>query len=132
MRQLFIAPESPRNPCLLMQIFGERFGQSIRQRFGHDCAVVVVLAFEFFGELICAVDGDRKSAEIVLYRRSMTAITRRNVISQTVVELSRRFLYLLTQEIKRGDLFRSRVISVKIHIIARRVCWPKSMNASRG
>src|SRR6266545_7716874 len=60
----------------------------------------------------------------------MSAVRGRNVIGQAVVELSPRLLNLLTQEIKRGDVFRSRVMSVKIDIIAHRVCWPKSMDAS--
>ena len=64
-RQLFVAPKSPRDTSLFMQIFGERFSQSVCQRFDHNRAVVVVLTLELFGELISAVNGDRESAKIV-------------------------------------------------------------------
>ena len=66
MRQFFVAPKSPGDPRLLVQIFGKRFRQSIRQRFGHDRVVIVVLTFEFFREFIGAMNRDGKSAEIVL------------------------------------------------------------------
>src|SRR6266480_4291758 len=68
---------------------------------------------------------------MILYRRCLTAIHRCNVIRKTMIELSRRFLHLLTQKIKRGDFFNANVISVDMNVVADGVCGPKSVNAVR-
>src|SRR6266550_5160108 len=68
---------------------------------------------------------------MILYRRCLTAIHRCNVIRKTMIELSRRFLHLLTQKIKRGDFFSANVISVDMNVVADGVCGPKSVNAVR-
>src|SRR6266550_9065701 len=68
---------------------------------------------------------------MILYRRCLTAIHRCNVIRKTMIELSRRFLHLLTQKIKRGDFFSANVISVDMNVVADGVCGPKSANAVR-
>src|SRR5882724_1884232 len=49
-----------------------------------------------------------------------------------MIELSRRFLHLLTQKIKCGDFFSANVISVDMNVVADGVCGPKSINAARG
>ena len=66
MRQFFIAPKSPRDPRLLMQIFGKRFREPIRQRFAKNGAVIIVLFLELFGQLICSVNRNRESAQVIL------------------------------------------------------------------
>src|SRR5436190_5685239 len=48
-----------------------------------------------------------------------------------MVELCRRLLHLLTQKIKRGDLFSASLISVNMNVVADGVCGPKSVNAAR-
>src|SRR5262245_28732792 len=59
------------------------------------------------------------------------ATLRRDVISETMIELSGRFLHLLTQKIKRGDFFTANVVSMHMNIVADSVCWPKSVNDPR-
>ena len=59
------------------------------------------------------------------------AAHRRNVIRETMIELSGRLLHLLTQKIKRGDFFSAGVISVNMNVVADGVCGPKSVNAAR-
>src|SRR5439155_2142503 len=48
-----------------------------------------------------------------------------------MIRLSRRFLHLLTQEIKAGDFLRARFVSININIVADSACRPQSMNAAR-
>src|SRR5439155_3934075 len=49
-----------------------------------------------------------------------------------MIELSRRLLHLLTQKIKRGDLFSPRVISVDTNVVANGVYRPESVNRPWG
>src|SRR5262249_48241608 len=44
--QMFIASVSPFAPYALMQVFSECFRQAIREGFGHDGVVIVVLGAE--------------------------------------------------------------------------------------
>src|SRR4029077_18845106 len=55
----------------------------------------------------------------------------RDVIRETMIELCRRLLHLLTQKIKSGDFFSPGVISVDMNIVADGICGPKSVNAAR-
>src|SRR4029434_6404203 len=48
-----------------------------------------------------------------------------------MIKLCGRLLHLLTQKIKRGDLFSPGVISVDMNVVADGVCGPKSINAAR-
>ena len=48
-----------------------------------------------------------------------------------MIELSNRFLYLLTQKIKRGYLFSADVISVDMNVVSDDVGGPKSAHAAR-
>src|SRR5436309_1463955 len=48
-----------------------------------------------------------------------------------MIELARRLLHLLTQKIKRDDLFSAGVITVNVDIVADGVCPPKCVNAAR-
>src|SRR5215475_11615231 len=137
-RQLFVVPKSPGDASLFMQILSERFSQSVRQRFGHGRAVVVVLALELLGELIGAMNGDCKSTEVIRERtlpacigRHLAGLVRRNVIGQAMIELVRSLLHLLTQKIKRGYFFSVSVISVKVNVVADGVCRPKSIDPAR-
>src|SRR5678816_881454 len=54
-----------------------------------------------------------------------------DVIGETMIELCRRLLHLLTQKIKRGDFFSASIISVNMNVVADGVCGPKSVNAAR-
>src|SRR5438045_4215145 len=45
-----------------------------------------------------------------------------------MIELSRWFLDLLTQKIKRGELFSARLVSVNFNVVPDGVCWPESVN----
>src|SRR5207248_10981249 len=51
-RQLFVAPKVPGDASFFMQIFGKRFSQAVRQSFGHDRAVVVMLTLKLLCKLI--------------------------------------------------------------------------------
>ena len=64
--QLFIAPETPGDAGLFMQIFRERFCQAVGERFRQDRVVVIMLMFEFFRELVCAVNRNGKATEVVV------------------------------------------------------------------
>ncbi len=58
-----------------VQELGERFGQPVGQRLGHDGVVVVVICFEFLDKFLQAVAaGDGEGAEVVgnVERRSVT------------------------------------------------------------
>src|SRR4051812_16215610 len=68
---------------------------------------------------------------MILYRPVLTAVRRRDVIRETMIELCRRLLHLLTQEIKRGDFFSAGVISVDMDVVADGVRGPQSVNAAR-
>src|SRR5438445_13835801 len=92
-RNLFVATETPRDPRLEMRVFRESFGQSVRERLCNDGAVIVVRRFEFFSNFVRAVNRDGKAAQIIGRIRS-------DIISEAMVELSRRFLHLLPQKIK--------------------------------
>src|ERR1700750_1479464 len=48
-----------------------------------------------------------------------------------MIELCRRLLHLLTQKIKRGDLFSAGLTSVNTNVVPDGVCGPKSVNAAR-
>src|SRR6516165_599484 len=74
---------------------------------------------------------DRESTQIIVYRLSLTAVRRRDVIRETMIELSRRLLHLLTQKIKDGELFSPRLISVEMNVVTDGVCGPKSVNTAR-
>src|SRR5260370_8805960 len=62
----------------------------------------------------------------------MTVGLRCNIISQAMIELSRRLLHLLPQKIKRREFLPSRLIAIKIDIVSDGVCRPKGVNASGG
>src|SRR5437667_2770711 len=93
------------------------------------------MTLEFLREFIRAVNRHSKSTEIILEFRISNFESRinlpRNVIRKAMVELSRRLLHLLTQEIEGANFFRARFITVNINIVANRVCRPKRMNAAR-
>src|SRR4029077_17009437 len=74
---------------------------------------------------------DRESAEMILYRLNLTAVRRRDVIRETMIELCRRLLTLLTRKIKRCDFFRAGVISVNMNVVASGVCGPQCVNTAR-
>src|SRR5439155_24664471 len=118
LRQLFLASESPRSPCLFVQILGKRFGESICQRLRHDGVVIVMLPLELFGEFVCTMNRNSKSAKIVRQRQCMIAVSRRHEIRQAMVELSCRLLYLLAQEIEGVELLRAIIVGIKIQVVA--------------
>jgi len=49
--QLLVAAEAPGVANLLVQPFGAGLGQAVGERFGHDGVVIVMLLFEFCGQL---------------------------------------------------------------------------------
>ena len=62
----------------------------------------------------------------------MTADPRRDKICQAMIYLPGWLLNLLTQKIKRCELLGSRLVGVKIDIVADAVCRPETEHASRG
>ena len=61
-----LVPGAPRD---LVQILGERLGESVSERLGHDCLVVVVLRLETRSELVGAESGGyREGAEVIAFR----------------------------------------------------------------
>ena len=94
-RQAFFRSKTPRDARLAMQIFRERLGQPVGQRFRQNRVVVVVLCLEVFGQFIRADPrSDRESAQIIV----SSGLLRRHQIGQAVVCLPGRFQHLLTQE----------------------------------
>src|SRR5207244_12443838 len=75
---------------------------SICQRLRHDGVIIVMLPLELFGEFVCTMNRNSKSAKIVRQRQCMIAVSRRYEIRQAMVELSCRLLYLLSHEIESG------------------------------
>ena len=64
-RQVFIAAEPPCDSRLFVQILGESFRKPVRQRLGYDCAVIVVIGGKLLSQLVGAVNGHCKSADVV-------------------------------------------------------------------
>ena len=64
-RQLFPAAKSPRDSGLFMQIFRERFRQTVGERLGQDRVVVIMLMFEFFREFIGAMNRNGEATEVI-------------------------------------------------------------------
>src|SRR5437899_12716628 len=90
-----------------------------------------MLPLELFGEFVCTMNRNSKSAKIVRQRQCMIAVSRRHEIRQAMVELSCRLLYLLAQEIEGGELLRAIIVGIKIQVVANCVCSPKSVNTTR-
>src|SRR5687767_9346978 len=79
--QPLIASESPFAASLFMQKFRECLRQSIRERFGHDRMIVVVVRLELPHKFVGSVTGCyRKCADVIL----SAALHRRDKISQRV------------------------------------------------
>ena len=79
--ELFVAAEAPVAAGLGVQVFGERFGQPVGQRLGHDRVVVVVIAVELRGQLVAADAGrDGERAEVIL----AAAVDRGDEIGQRI------------------------------------------------
>ena len=92
-----------------------------------------MLRLEFLREFIRAVNRDGETTnEIFDSRFSILDFRRgRNEIRQAMIELPRRFLHLLSQKIKRRQLFSVRFVHEKIDIIPIRACGPESKNTTR-
>src|SRR5688500_11562239 len=68
--QIFRLPVSQIFPCLLVETLGERFRQTVGNRFGHDRAVVIMVALEFLADFLSPLPGrDREYAEVILQSR---------------------------------------------------------------
>ena len=64
--EFFVLSVTPFFTHAFVQVLGEGLGESIRQRFGHDRVVVVVVLFEFFDEFLQSVPaGDGERAKVV-------------------------------------------------------------------
>ena len=65
-RKIFVPAVTPFLADALVQKFGERLGQAVRQRLGHDGVVIVVVGFEFLDQFLQSMPaGDGERAEIV-------------------------------------------------------------------
>src|SRR5437867_4327964 len=86
--QALRSPKTPRDARLLMQVLRKRLRQPIRQRFGHDGIVIIVLSLKLLGEFIAAMNRDSKTTKIILTRLWP------DVIRQRVVLLTCRLFHL--------------------------------------
>ena len=68
--KIFGPAETPILARALVQIFGERFRQTVGQRLGHDGIIIVMVLFEMLRQFIRAVPGRHgKSAEVIRQSR---------------------------------------------------------------
>src|ERR1039457_6285834 len=66
-RELLVSSEAPGSTRLLVQVLGERFGQAVGQRFGHDGIVIVMVRFEFLDDFLQTMPArDRESANMII------------------------------------------------------------------
>ncbi len=110
-----VAPVNFTNP--LVEIFCERFGQTIRHGFNHDFVVVIMLRVKRFGERVFLQPaGYREGPQII----GFTAQFRRDEVCQAVVGEAD-FFRLLTQMMADGQHMRPGFITVDFDIVANAV-----------
>ena len=113
--QGFLFAISPFSADPLVQILGEGFRQSIRQRLGHDGIVLIVILLEFLRQLLRAMArGDSKSADGI----HQPAGSGSNEISERHLRLASLALLLLAQCVKPGQFLNAGRVRVKDNIIA--------------
>lgn len=56
---------TPSKAGLLVEVFGEGFGQAIGDGFGEDAAVGVMGVVELFGEFVRSMDADGEATDVV-------------------------------------------------------------------
>src|SRR6476661_4212508 len=92
--QLLQPAVSPLLPDSFVEVFGERLGQTVCQRLGHDRIVIVVILIEPTAKLVQSQPcRDGKSPDMVRSSRRL----RRNVIGQRQIGLALWFSSLLPQ-----------------------------------
>ena len=124
-RQVFLAPKTPRDPRLFVQVLSKRFRQPVRQRLGQNRVIIIVLGRKLFCQFIRAVNRYRESAKIILRLRIADCGLRSNVIRQAMIELSGRLLHLLTQEMEGREFLASPFIDIEIDIVTKGVGRPE-------
>ena len=118
LREFFVAPKSPRDPCLLVEIFRERFRQSVRQapwsgsRCNHHDRRKTPSPVR---PRRCL--RHRETAEVIR-SASLSAVRRRDEIRQAMIELSGRLLHLLPQKMKCREFLCARFVRVNLDIVA--------------
>ncbi len=113
--QVFVAAVTPFAAHPLVQAFGERLGQAIRERFGHDGVVVVVLGPEAVAQLLQA-DAARhgEGADVI----GQSGILRRDEIGEGPARLAAFSIRLLPQEMESLEHLVARLIRVQFDVVA--------------
>ena len=134
-REAFLSPVPPLAPRARVQVFGERFGESIRKRLDHDRVVVVEVAFERPHELGHTVAGGHgEGADEVLH----AAITGRHEVGERQVGGAAGHLLLLAEHVEAqqvsrclgASVFRRRHGLVEHDVLALRVRGPEAVDAA--
>ncbi len=113
--EIFFAAVAPVDASLLVQIFGEGFGQAIGQGFGHDRVVIVVIFFVVRGQFVAAqAGGDGEGAEIIV----AAAFGRGDEIGQREEFGLPLAFPLLPQEMEGGQFMLAGFVGVKRHVVA--------------
>ena len=109
-----------------MQTFGERLGEPVGQRFGHDRVVVVVLGPEALTDLVQAdARRDGEGADMVAQAR----LGGRDEVGQRTARMIRAPIHLLTQEMQGREDGGAVGARVGLDVVADRVRGEEAVNA---
>src|ERR1019366_2473934 len=82
---------------LLVHELGERLGEAVAQRLGHDGGVVVMLRFKLLREFLDAVSArDGEAAEVV----NAAGVLRCDKVGEAMLELAGGLFDLLAEEVE--------------------------------